>query len=192
MRKPILLISFFITLVCVLIISLFFFSFQTKNSKIAKKGTVKFFPKTRLIYAALPTTQVQFAGNVTVDDVRVGRLENVFQLYGSVLKSFSSVIVSSADLYGLDYRLLPAIALEESKGCLYGVGDTHNCWGWGAYNNHILDFPDYQTAIVSITKSLAKNYKNKGLSTPEEIAKIYAPDNATDWADKIIYFMNLF
>ena len=53
-----------------------------------------------------------------------------------------------------------------------------------------LKFDNYAEAIDTVTKSLAVQYKAKGLETPEQIMTKYTPSNNGSWAEGVNYFMD--
>ena len=95
-----------------------------------------------------------------------------------------------AKRYEIDHRLLPAIALQESILCERVPADSHNCWGWGIYGGKVTRFNNYPEAIETITKTLSTKYRDKGLITPFEIAKLYNPANTNNWAENVTKVMN--
>src|SRR5947207_12557329 len=129
MRNLFLLISFFAVTPCILILSIIVFSFHSyslnKNNHflpISSKLT-----NTTITYAALPSQETQFSGSVEISDARIERLKTFFRNYGSVLEQYSQEIVQAADTYNLDYRLLPAIAMQESTVCKKVIPNSFNC-----------------------------------------------------------------
>jgi hypothetical protein len=143
-----------------------------------------------VVYAALPSTSVAFDAGIIAGDVRVEKVKDFFASYGSVLANYANTFVQSADKYNLKYNLLPAIGMQESIGCKRVPKNTNNCFGWGIYTHKRTSFPDYTTAINTISKLMEQKYVNNGLNTPEEIGKIYNPANTNEWSDKVNYFMN--
>jgi hypothetical protein len=102
--------------------------------------------------------------------------------------------VDVADKYKLDYRLVPAIAMQESNLCKNLPGklkDSHNCWGFGVYGTKVTKFDNYNDAINTVTKTLAIQYVGKGLETPEQIMTRYTPGSNGSWANGVNHFMNV-
>ena len=120
----------------------------------------------------------------TVDRVQI--LEEFFKKYNSPLKDNAETFVKTADRYGLDYRLLPAISCVESTCGKYLIKETHNPFGWGG--GHIY-FSSYDEAIERVGKGLYDIYISRGLDTVEKIAPVYAPPSTT-WSSKIRIFMD--
>jgi len=122
-------------------------------------------------------------------DIRVANLKYFFRKYESVLYNESEYIVKMADQYKLDYRLIPAIAMQESGLCKNIYEGSFNCWGWGIYGNKVTRFDSYDNAIETISRGLKKEYIDKGLITPEDIMRKYTPPSAGSWAFGVNFFL---
>ena len=189
MGKIFLLISYFILTPLVLISSIIYLSFLEfqKNSNSAHAF---FAPQESIAYAAVPKEPASFIEELDGKDGRVEKVRQFFALYKSPLEPFAQDIITAADNYGLDYRLLPAIAMQESNLCKKAPTGSNNCWGFGIYAKKVRRFASYPEAIDIVTKTLAKDYKNKGLSTPSEIVTIYTPSDNGKWVTSVNYFMD--
>lgn len=146
-------------------------------------------PNQNIIYAALPTTQNDFSAQISLVDVRVGKVKDFFARYSSPLEPYAQHVIDTADQNNIDYRLIPAIAMQESNLCRRVPKDSYNCWGFGIYADKIKRFDNYQQAIEIVTKTLAKYYKSQGLETPEEIMSKYTPGSNGSWARGVTQFM---
>ncbi len=122
-------------------------------------------------------------------DIRVANLKFFFRKYESVLYDKSEFIVKMADQYKLDYRLLPAIAMQESGLCKHIYEGSHNCWGWGIYGDKVTRFESYEEAIETISRGLKLYYVDKGLTTPEAIMRKYTPPSTGSWAFGVNFFL---
>lgn len=100
------------------------------------------------------------------------------------LADYSEKFVEVANKYDLDYRLLPAIATMESSGGKSNFR-RYNAWGWGNRS-----FNSFEEGIEIVGKGLKSGYIDKGINTIEEMAKIYCPPNATNWARGVNRFMS--
>ncbi|MBI2613375.1 MAG: glucosaminidase domain-containing protein [Candidatus Levybacteria bacterium] len=129
--------------------------------------------------------------NIFFKDARIEIVRQFFEKYKSPLVPFAENIVEDADKYGLDYKLLPAIAMQESNLCQKIITDSYNCWGFGIYGKKVTRFESYPEAIDTVTRTLVNNYVAGGLTTPQEIMKKYTPSNNGSWAYSVSYFMNL-
>ena len=143
-----------------------------------------------VVYAALPATQNIFTGDVTEGDGRVEKIRQFMAKYKSPLEANAEDIVAAADEYGLDHRLIPAIAMQESNLCRVIPLGSHNCWGFGIYGKTVTTFSDYKEAIYTVTKALATRYKGKGLVTPDQIMTMYTPSSDGSWAFSVRHFMD--
>lgn len=114
--------------------------------------------------------------------VRVANLKAFFRKHSSPLYEHAETIVKTSDKYGLDYRLIPAIAMQESTLCRAIPNNSHNCWGWGIYGNTVTRFPSYDVAIDTVARGLKKNYIDRGLITASQIMAVYTPSSNGSWA----------
>jgi len=187
MRKFFLLTTFFTLTPFVLFASLLLLTFTfSSHNPTYSFGAPSY---TSVAFAALPTMQSIEIGEITTTDSRVELVRQFFAKYQSPLEPYAQHIVAAADQYGLDFRLLPAIAMQESNLCNKAPEGSNNCWGWGIYGGKITKFESYAYAIDIVTKSLAKEYKNKGLETPEEIVQKYTPSDNGKWSFAVNHFM---
>ncbi len=189
MRKIILLTAFFFAAPTLLLFSLVFLSFLSYkgNSSLFLSSTTT----NPVSYAALPSAENIFDIKINEKDARVEIVKQFLNKYGSPLEPFSQNIIDAADKYNLDFRLIPAIAMQESNLCKKAPANSYNCWGFGIYGKKTTTFDNYVQAIDTVTKTLALEYKNKGLGTPEEIMSKYTPSNNGAWAASVNHFMNV-
>ena len=186
MKKVILLGVFFLLTPTVLLFSLSFFSYSYHRNV----SLSPFFSQTKVAYAALPNASGTLKTSVFAKDARIAAVANFFEKYKSDLFPYADEVVSAADKYGLDYRLIPAIAMQESNLCKKAPKNSYNCWGFGIYGKKVVKFDNYPDAINTITKTLAQQYKADGLKTPEEIMSRYTPSSTGSWAHGVNEFMN--
>ena len=141
-------------------------------------------------YAALPTSQNNLSADITQNDGRREKVRQFLERYHSPLEPHAGDIVDAADQYGLDYRFIPAIAMQESGLCKTIPHNSYNCWGFGIYGKTVTRFADYKEGIYTVTKALATRYKNRGLVTPEQIMTMYTPSSNGSWAFSVRHFMD--
>ncbi|MDP2585752.1 MAG: hypothetical protein Q8P29_02640 [Candidatus Levybacteria bacterium] len=190
MRKVILSTSFFLLTPILLFVSIIYFLFLSYDSK-SHNGLISQNPNRQVAFAALPSAENVLGDSIVFNDARIEMVRQFFAKYSSPLEPYAQNIVADADKYGLDYRLLPAIAMQESNLCKKIITDSYNCWGFGIYGKKVTRFESFPEAIDTVTKTIATNYVAGGLDTPEEIMKKYTPSNNGDWAYSVNYFMNL-
>lgn len=189
MRKLLLLISFFLVTPVFLIFSLIFLSLLTYQKNSHKIMLSLFDQDDSVSYAALPTSNETFEQKIIQKDARVGLVKQFFASYQSPLEPYAQNVIDSADQHGLDFRLIPAIAMQESNLCRKIPANSYNCWGFGIYGGKVTRFPNFEDAIETVTKTLATQYKNNGLDTPLEIMSKYTPSNNGAWARSVTHFM---
>lgn len=187
MKKVFLSIIFFTLTPILLTFCILYLSFLG----LEKNGFLSFLlPNNNISYAALPTSQNVLGDSISPQDARVAVVADFFRRYNSDLLPYAQNVVSSADKYGLDYRLIPAIAMQESNLCKKAPKDSYNCWGFGIYGKKVTKFSNYPEAIDAVTKTLATDYKRNGLETPQQIMAKYTPSSNGSWADSVNLFMN--
>ncbi len=126
---------------------------------------------------------------IKLGDARVANLKRFFRKYNSPLYDDAEFIVTTADKYEFDYRLLPAIAMQESGLCRVIPNNSYNCWGWGIYGTTVTRFDSYQDAIMAVSKGIKTYYIDKGLTTTEQIMAKYTPSSNGSWANGVNTFI---
>lgn len=185
MKKIILLAAYFFLTPSLLFISIIFFLFLSNESR----SYISHNSDARVAYAALPGSPNSLNDFVISKDARIEAVSEFFASYKSELKPFAEKVVKDADRYGIDYRLVPAIAMQESNLCKkVPEGSSKNCWGYGIYGKNSISFDNYNEAINAVSKTLGE-YKEIGLVTPEEIMTKYTPSSKGSWARGVIHFM---
>ncbi|MBI2051255.1 hypothetical protein HYT33_00675 [Candidatus Roizmanbacteria bacterium] len=136
-----------------------------------------------------PAKQQGLKTIVQTQDARAANLKIFFRRHNSPLYDYADHIVKVSDKYQFDYRLLPAIAMQESTLCRNIPADSHNCWGWGITADSVTRFASYEEAIETVAKGLRKNYLDKGLTTASKIMEKYTPSSNGSWAAAVNGFM---
>lgn len=148
-------------------------------------------PKTGVkVYASLPSVFPKISDEIETGDARPELIKDYLKRYNSPLVGLSDYIVQKADQYDLDYRLIPAIAQQESNLCKIIPEGTYNCWGWGIHSKGTLGFNSYEEAIDTVMSGLKTEYVDKGYATPDMIWKKYTPSSPDGaWAKGVNQFM---
>ncbi len=142
------------------------------------------------VYASLPSSAPVAETKLEFVDARPIIIKNYLKRYGSPLEPYANYLVEAADRNGLDFRLLVAIAQQESNLCKRIPPDSHNCWGWGIHSEGSLGFSDFETSINAVATGLKEEYRNKGLITVEEIMSKWVPHSPEgSWAKGVGGFM---
>lgn len=144
------------------------------------------------LFAALPQSERFVSGDVIYSDARAKIIENFFENYKAPLSAYGQVFIQTADKYRLDWRLLPAIAMQESNGGKKVINNSYNPFGYGIYGNSVIRFNSWEEAIEKVGKGLRENYLNQGLKTPYQIMAKYTPPSLSKngaWAKGVSLFM---
>lgn len=144
------------------------------------------------LYAALPTSSLTSTDSIEIKDARAKIVEDFFKGYKSQLAGYSDYFIEAADKYNLDFRLLPAIAMQESNGGKKMIKDSYNPFGFGIYGSLALRFVSFEEAIEKVAHSLRYDYLDQGLETAEQIMSKYTPPSLGKggaWAKGINTFM---
>lgn len=185
MKALLLILSTFFSIPLLILLCVIYLSYITTlkdNLKLSQNNS-------KVAYAALPSTQNLLFDKIDSKDARIEILTTFFRKYNSDLLPFAQNIVSAADKYNLDYRLIPAIAMQESNLCKKAPKDSFNCWGFGIYGSNLKKFTSYPKAIEAVTKTLSLEYKQYGLVEPSEIMRKYTPGSNGSWAKGVTQFM---
>lgn len=115
-------------------------------------------------------------------DPRIARLEKFFEIYRCPEPHYTSQYLGAADRYGLDYRLLPAVAIRETS-CGKTANQRNNLWG---YHPGRQDFPSIEEGLEVIARRLAENslYKGKTLSD-----KLFTYNPLPKYPDEVAWIM---
>lgn len=121
-------------------------------------------------------------------DSRVEIVALFLERYNSPLKparEYARSLVEIADKYSLDYRLLPAIMMQESNLCKASDPAIHNCLGFGIHARGTLAFDSYEEGFDRAARELKERYIDIGLVTPEQIMTKYTPSSNGSWANSV-------
>ncbi|MGB6839189.1 MAG: hypothetical protein WBD86_03115 [Microgenomates group bacterium] len=141
------------------------------------------------VFASLPSSFPTVSGVVSASDARSELIRQYLASYNSPLEPHAEFLVEMADEYGLDYRLLTAIAQQESNLCKKIPPLSYNCWGWGIHSQGTLMFDSFEEGIEIVSEGLKINYIDLGYTTIEEIMAKYTPLSRGSWAFGVLKFM---
>jgi len=127
-------------------------------------------------------------------DQRVDDLKRFFTRYNSPLADYSETFIEVADLYEIDWTLLPAIASQES-----GFGKRtpscalYNPFGWTSSTSPCgyYRFKDFDDAIRLVAKGISElpcyaRFRETG--SIRELAERYCGGSPDEWAWKVNFF----
>jgi len=142
------------------------------------------------VYASLPKEYPKIGESFGISDARPEIVRQYLVRYNSPLVGHENYIIQKSDEYGLDFRLITAIAQQESNLCKIIPPQTYNCWGWGIHSKGTLGFGSYEEAIDAVTLGLKTEYIDKGYTIPDLIWKKYTPQSPDGaWAKGVNQFM---
>jgi len=178
--KNIILIGFFFTIAPITLIVSLFSLLSFKTSSLAKvSGTdsnlsASYYSGVQ-VYASLPPQLPSVSDTIGSEDARPELIKQYLAFYNSPLTPYAELIVEAADENHLDYRLITAIAQQESNLCKVIPPRSYNCWGWGINSASNLAFDSFQDGIEKVSKGLKTQYVDKGYSTVSQIMDKYNP-----------------
>ena len=193
-KKVVLIAAFFLITPVALGTSLISLSALTKTSEVkgasdASSPSTQFPLSGSQIYASLPSSFPSISGDIIEADAKVGLIEQYLTEKDSPLAPHAYFIVKTAEEYGLDYRLITAIAQKESGLCRVIPEGSYNCWGWGIHSKGTLMFDSFEEGIETVSKGIKENYIDRGYTTLEEIMGKYTPLSQGTWAEGVIFYM---
>lgn len=138
-------------------------------------------------YFANLQTKVKVSAASGVGDSRPIIVDNFLASHHSPMTGLGNAFVQTADKYNLDWRLLPAIAFQESTLGKYMPQGSHNAFGWAIYTGQDsgAKFHNWEFAIDTVAAGLKKDYIDKGLTSVNAIMTRYTPDSNGDWASGV-------
>jgi hypothetical protein len=120
--------------------------------------------------------------SISAQDSRAALIDNFLASHRSPMAGLGNNFVVAADKYGIDWRLLPAIAFQESNLGKKAPAGTYNPFGWAIYPGSKVGFNSWTDAINLVSASFKKNYSDQGLTEPETIvAKYTAKESSPTW-----------
>ncbi len=141
------------------------------------------------MYSALPKSVGRISTAIKTGDARPEILCQYLEKYQSPMTPYCQQLFAAGEKYGLDYRLLTAIAMCESNLCKKSPEGSFNCWG---FENGETRFLSWEQAFEQVAKTLKEGYVDQGLETPEEIMPKYAPpsvEKGGPWAKCVNQFL---
>ncbi len=131
------------------------------------------------------TAQV-LSSYIEAGDSRSLLLESFLRQNNSPIAPFAGTIVSEADRFGLDFRLLPSIAMCESNaGKRMPKKDEFNAFGIAVYTGqqHGKAFSSWPHAISWVSQYIKERYYDRGITNLRDIGAIWAPPSVqTDYS----------
>ncbi|HKZ34893.1 MAG TPA: hypothetical protein VJ179_03465 [Patescibacteria group bacterium] len=122
-----------------------------------------------------------------IADERVVILQRYLETQASPLAPYAHFFVESADRYGVDWKLVPAITGIESGFGKALPASSYNAFGWANGRGR---FENWEESINTVNKGLKERYMDRGALTVDQISRIYCPPNSRKWAWAVNHFMD--
>jgi hypothetical protein len=151
--------------------------------------------KAPIAASAIDGSEQVLGATIEAGDARALLLSSYLKKQESPLGEFSNYIIDRAEYYGIDYRLVPAIAMCESGGGKrIPSKDSYNAWGVAVYTGQIhgKKFANWMFAIDWVSKYIKEKYHDIGLTELVDMGAKWAPpsvENGNSWANCVEFFM---
>lgn len=196
MKEKILVLSLFFVFVPLLVVSQGYLLLMSSNS-----GKITYSPLlspsneqsprllTGSIFSSSDPLNAKVSGAAVSADARPILIKKYLEKYNSELIPYADLIFDVSQKYGLDYRLITAIAQQESNLCKKAPENCFNCWGVGIHSRGTMCFESYPEAIDWVGRYLKEEYFDLGINTIDGIMAKYCPLSSGSWAFGIRQFM---
>ncbi|MEX0621631.1 MAG: hypothetical protein WD187_01365 [Candidatus Woykebacteria bacterium] len=116
-------------------------------------------------------------------DARPVLVDRFLSKHNSPMAGLGLKFVEAADINSLDWRLLPALAFQESNLGKKIPEGSHNPFGWAIYpgKSSGASFDSWEKAIELVAIRMKENYIDQGLTTPETIVARYTSSGSPTW-----------
>jgi hypothetical protein len=122
---------------------------------------------------------------ISENELRKLALQEYLESYSSPMSNNAADFIDTANIHGLDWKLLPSIAGVESTFGRHVPANSYNPFGWA---NGAKKFQSWKEAISTVGEGIERIYTSRGRTTPALMQPVYAPPSQT-WATKVEYFM---
>ncbi|OGY27198.1 MAG: hypothetical protein A2864_01620 [Candidatus Woykebacteria bacterium RIFCSPHIGHO2_01_FULL_39_12] len=139
----------------------------------------------------IPGETINVLAAVKAADARPVLIDRFLAKHNSPMIGQGETFVEIADQYGLDWKLLPAIAFQESSLGKKIPDGSYNPFGWAIYSGERsgAEFENWKHSIEIVARGLKTNYFSQGLTTPEKIMTKYTPNSNGSWAVGVRFAM---
>ena len=128
-----------------------------------------------------------------IQEFKALAIDTYFEDRDMPLAGMGMKMVIEAEKNGIDWRLLPAIAVRESTGGKRACkGATYNSFGWGSCK---INFKSNENAIETVARNLGGNNPNTdhhyaGKTTKEILQKYNPPSIVKHYAEQVMSIMD--
>ena len=141
----------------------------------------------------IPKQSGQVLGtSVSIGDGRILLLEDFLE--GSPMEKYADLIVTEADKYNIDFRLIPAIAMCESNLGKRMPSGSFNAWGIAVYTGQQsgATFTSWDKGIRWVSQFIHDRFYKNDLVDLKAIGATWAPPSVNtghSWANCVETFM---
>jgi hypothetical protein len=115
-------------------------------------------------------------------DTRTESIKEYFTKFNAPVASYSGKLIEEADKYSLDWRLLPAISMQESTGCKFRMGS--NCFGFGYFH-----FSSIEEGIERVAEALSGQGPYGSYYRDKNTLQKLCTYNGCDYAKRVVGIM---
>lgn len=140
-----------------------------------------------------PSEKISLSDDLPTYEITAKKMDRKAEILSAYLAKFNSPMqyhaqdfIDASQTFGLDWKMLPAIAGVEST---FGknIPGGYNAYGWGIYGSNRVYFKSWRDGMFTVAKGLKENYVNRGLTNPYSMNRVYAASPV--WGSKVTYFM---
>ncbi|MBU1472631.1 glucosaminidase domain-containing protein [Patescibacteria group bacterium] len=167
---------------------------QGSTDKFAQTHTLSSIGSLTRLTATANTGQV-LGDEIIPGDARDLLIASFLSAHNSPMAPYADEIVQQADAYGIDFRLISAIAMCESNaGKFMPTSDSYNAWGIAVYTgkNTGKTFSNWSHGIEWVSRYIKEKFYDRGISDLREISKTWAPpsvENGYSWSNCVEGFI---
>lgn len=114
-------------------------------------------------------------------------INDYFQDRKMPLAGYGEYMVAAADRNGIDWRILPAIAIRESSGGIHACG--FNPFGYGSCKGEVGKFESWEEAIDVVSEALGSGRYYSGKDLRAKLETYNPPSIVPTYADEVIAIM---
>jgi hypothetical protein len=166
------------------VLVVFIFLVLISFTRVGKSNEINLFiaSSSHNVYDETSEKPSKVLSSINAQDSRAALIDNFLASHHSPMVGLGNNFIAAADKYGIDWRLLPAIAFQESNLGKKAPTGTYNPFGWAIYPGSKVGFNSWADAINLVSASFKKNYSDQGLTEPETIvAKYTAKESSPTW-----------
>jgi len=189
LKKIILCFLFFSFTPLTLFLSVYLLNLRGSGSVLGESAFLIFQDLKETQQAVFPETGV-IVPLIKVENSIPVIIKEYLNRYNSPLFPYSDNIVEAGRQYGVDPRLIVAIAQQESNLGKKSPPDCFNAWGWGIHERGTKCFSNWEEAIDIVTRGIARSYCDKGLcDDPCIMMRKYTPKSNGSWCAGVKQFL---